>query len=315
MKNISIVIPCYNEERALPQFLIQLIEFEAREVLYHLEIIFVDDGSTDGTNQILVNYCDKHRNAHVLSFTRNFGKEAALTAGLDFASGDAIVFMDSDLQHPFDVVKKFLNSWLEGNHVVAARRRSRNTDSALYKIFATSFYKIHNIISDIDIPQNVGDFRLIDREVADKIKSLPEKNRFMKGLFAWVGYDIAIIDYDVEPRFAGKSKFNTWKSWNLAVEGITSFSTLPLRVWTYIGILVFLIGLIYSLAIFIQTILMGITTPGYLTLITCIVLFGGVQLIGLGIFGEYLGRIYTEVKRRPMYLIKGRVSKERCESE
>lgn len=309
MKKISIIVPCYNEATGI------LLFFEKMQVLlqtvptYQFEMIFVDDGSLDNTADILGNLCQQHDWIKLVSFTRNFGKESAMTAGLDLATGDALVFMDADLQHPPDIIPTFIARWERGAPVVVGRRTSRDTDSKQYKLLAQTFYRLHERISHISLPINVGDFRIIDRKVADQLKQLRESQRFMKGLFAWVGYPLVYVDYTVAARLYGNSSFNKWRSWNFALEGITSFSTLPLRIWTYIGALVLAIGLFYALLIISDALVHGVTVPGYVTLLTAVVVFGGVQLIGIGILGEYIGRIYMEVKARPTYLIDKIITK------
>lgn len=303
MKKISIVVPCYNESSGLSLFVDEISRIVTELSNYETEAVFVDDGSADNTGEVLRELANNHHWIKVISLTRNFGKEAALTAGLDFTDGDAIIFMDADLQHPPDVIKEMILHWERGHPVVAAKRTSRETDSRLYKLFAQMFYRLHNRISDIAIPENVGDFRLIDQKVADQLRALRENRRFMKGLFAWVGYKPFYIEYAVAPRARGRSSFNRWRSWNFALEGITSFSTVPLRIWSYFGALILFLGIVYSIIIIAKALIWGVSTPGYVTLLTAVVVFGGVQLIGIGILGEYIGRIYTEVKHRPPYLI------------
>jgi glycosyltransferase involved in cell wall biosynthesis len=309
MKKISIIVPCYNETDGI------LLFFEKMQALlqtlptYQFEMIFVDDGSMDNTSGLLNSLCQLHDWIKVVSLTRNFGKEAAMTAGLDLATGDALVFMDADLQHPPDTIPDFISHWEQGALVVVGKRTSRNADSKLYKLLAQSFYCFHDKISHITLPVNVGDFRLIDQKVAGQLKQLKESQRFMKGLFAWVGYEPVYVDYTVAARLHGSSSFNKWRSWNFALEGITSFSTVPLRIWTYVGAFVLLIGLIYAFLILIDALVHGIATPGYVTLLTAVIVFGGIQLMGIGILGEYIGRIYMEVKARPTYLIDKIITK------
>jgi len=304
MKSISIVAPCFNEGKNLWPFVNRLAVILEEHPTYRFELIFINDGSSDDTEDILKKITSTHSWIKGIGFTRNFGKEAALTAGLDQANGDAVIFIDADLQHPPELIHQFITLWEKGALVVAGRRISRDTDGKLYSFFARAFYHIHNIISDIKLPANVGDFRLIDRQVADQLKTLPERCRFMKGIFAWAGYEPHVVDYEVQERSSGISTFSKWRYWNLALEGITSFSTVPLRAWTYIGSLVLLLGLCYSMYIVIAACIHGIDTPGYVTLLTAVVIFGGIQLIGIGILGEYIGRIYLEIKQRPHYLIK-----------
>jgi len=296
--------PCLNEEKNLEIFTERLEKTLKKHSEYLFELLFINDGSTDQTQHIIRKLSTAHSWIRAISFTRNFGKEAALTAGLDKAQGDALIFIDADLQHPPEVISQFISAWENGAVVVSGRRTSRTTDSRAYSILAHSFYWVHNHISDVKVVANVGDFRLIDKTVANQLKNLPERCRFMKGMFAWVGYEQCFIDYEVDKRLGGKSSFNKWRSWNFAIEGITSFSTVPLRVWTYIGLLVLFIGLCYSVIIIVRAFIHGIETPGYVTLLTAIVIFGGIQLMGIGILGEYIGRIYMETKQRPPYLVK-----------
>jgi len=303
MKKISIVVPCYNESIGILLFVEKIHELIQSLDAYQFEVIFVDDGSVDNTSAILDSLCNLHDWIKVVSLTRNFGKEAAMTAGLDFATGDALVFMDADLQHPPDVIPAFIAHWQHGAPVVVGKRTSRDTDSKIYKMLAESFYRLHSKISHITLPENVGDFRLIDRKVANQLKQLRESQRFMKGLFAWVGYEPVYVEYAVAARAHGGSTFNKWRSWNFALEGITSFSTVPLRIWSYLGAVVLMAGLFYSALIIIDAFVHGVATPGYVTLLTTVVVFGGIQLIGIGVLGEYIGRIYMEVKGRPSYLV------------
>ncbi len=244
----------------------------------------------------------------IIDFSRNFGKEAALTAGIDHAIGDAVIPMDADLQHPPELLPVLLEKWEEGYEVVLAQRTSRHTDHFAQKFAARLFYKLHQKISQIHMPADVGDFRLMDRRVVDAVKQLRENNRFMKGIFAWVGFKSVLVPFEVEARSTGHSSFNVWKLWNLALDGITSFSTVPLRVWTYLGGLVSLTAFLYASYIFVRTLVYGVDTPGYASLMIAILFLGGVQLIGIGVLGEYLGRVYSEVKARPAYIIRQIIS-------
>jgi glycosyltransferase involved in cell wall biosynthesis len=271
---------------------------------YRFEIIAINDGSRDATLSALMAARETYGCVHVIDFSRNFGKEAALTAGLERAQGDAVIPIDTDLQHPPELIIEMLAKWREGAEVVLAKRNSRATDGRVQKASANFFYQIHNLISDIDIPPNVGDFRLLDKKVVASLRQLPESRRFMKGLFAWVGFRTVTIDYDVAPRLEGTSSFNFWKLWNFALEGITSFSTAPLRVWTYLGALSSVVALFYAAIIIVKTLVYGVDVPGYASLMVAVLFFGGVQLVGIGVLGEYIGRIYNEVKRRPIYIVR-----------
>ncbi|MGO8756339.1 MAG: glycosyltransferase family 2 protein [Gallionellaceae bacterium] len=304
-QKISIILPFFNEENNVPIFFARLQDALKTLQDFEFEWICINDGSQDETLASLKRAQAMYTGLVIIDFTRNFGKEAALTAGLDHATGDALIFMDTDLQHPPEIIPSLIDCWREkGKPVILARRRSRTTEGALYRIAAKYFYRLHNSISEVQIPPDIGDFRLIGRSVAEQVKRLPESRRFMKGLFAWVGYESAIVDYDVAPRFHGRTSFNKWRSWNFALEGITSFSTVPLRLWTYIGLFFTCLGFLYASWIVIRTLVVGVDTPGYASLLTAVVFLGGLQLIGIGIMGEYIGRIHLESKRRPVYLVR-----------
>lgn len=304
-KKISLVAPFYNEENNVWPFLEQ-VKAALAPVLgtYDLEIICVNDGSRDGTLAALKAARQRYPHVRIIDFSRNFGKEAAITAGLDHATGDAVIPIDADLQHPPELILQMLERWETGFEVVLARRTSRETDHRLQRLTARAFYEVSRHISHIEIPADVGDYRLMDRKVVNAITALQENCRFMKGLFAWVGFRTTVVDYQVAPRVHGRSSFNTWKLWNFALEGITSFSTAPLRVWTYLGALVSLGAFLYAGYLIVKTLLWGVDVPGYASLMVAILLASGVQLIGIGVLGEYLGRIFTEVKRRPVYVVR-----------
>jgi glycosyltransferase involved in cell wall biosynthesis len=249
-------------------------------------------------------YATSDQRIRVVDLSRNFGKEAALTAGLDHATGDAVIPFDADLQDPPEAITALVEKWREGFDVVIAKRAERMTDSYAKRSAASLFYRVHNAISELQIPDNAGDFRLMSRRTVDALKELPENRRFMKGLFAWVGGRTAAIEYVRQPRAAGKTKFSGWNLWNFAIEGITSFSTLPLRVWTYIGGATALFAFFYAAYLIVRTVLKGIDVPGYASIITAVLLLGGMQLVGIGVIGEYVGRIYFEAKRRPIYVVR-----------
>ncbi len=244
-----------------------------------------------------------------LSFTRNFGKEPALFAGLEYATGDAVIPIDVDLQDPIEVIPALINKWQEGYDVVLAKRLDRSSDSFFKRKSAEWFYKLHNKISKPTIEENVGDFRLMSRDVVENIKQLPERNLFMKGVLSWVGGKTAIVEYTRAERSAGATKFNGWKLWNLALEGITSFSTAPLRIWTYIGFFVAALAFVYGSYMIIGKLFFGTPVPGYPSLLVSILFLGGIQLIGIGVLGEYIGRIYIEAKERPRYILKKRIER------
>lgn len=303
-KCITLVAPFYNESGNVLEFFRRVALVAESLPRYRFEVVAVNDGSRDGTWAELLQARALHPWVHLVDLSRNFGKEAALTAGLDRASGDAVVPIDSDLQHPPELLAEMLQQWELGAEVVLAQRTDRATDGRLQKLSATSFYRFHNKISNVQVPMDVGDFRLMDRRVVDALRQLPENHRFMKGLFAWVGFRTVTIPYTNAKRHAGVSSFNGWKLWNLALEGITSFSTAPLKIWTYIGMGVSALSLMYAMLIVVDTLVEGVDVPGYASLMAGIMFIGGVQLIGIGVLGEYVGRIYHEVKRRPVYLVR-----------
>ena len=253
----------------------------------------------------MLNAKQNFKNIRIINFSRNFGKEAALTAGLDKARGEAAIPIDVDLQDPPELIKELVARWREGYDVVLAKRADRTSDSFAKRVSADLFYKLNGKISNVDIPNNVGDFRLMSKRVVEALKQLPENQRFMKGLFAWVGFKTVAIEYVREKREAGQSSFNGWKLWNFALDGITSFSTLPLRIWLYIGALVSFLSFLYGSFIILKTLIFGVDLPGYASLAVIMLFLGGIQLIGIGILGEYIGRIYSESKRRPSYIIEG----------
>lgn len=304
---ISIVAPFYNEEEAVAVFHERLTQIVDAIPEYDFEFICVNDGSRDGTLTKLIELTERDTRVRVIELSRNFGKEAALTAGLDEARGNAVIPIDADLQDPPELIPKLISQWRQGFEVVAARRIDRQSDTFLKRKTAELFYRFHNSISDIEIPENVGDFRLMDRAVVDALKNLPERRRFMKGLFAWVGFKTGTIEYVRAPRAAGSTKFTGWRLWNFAVEGITSFSTIPLRMWTYIGGSLALIAFGYATFIIMRTVIFGIDVPGYASLLTVTLFIGGVQLVGIGVVGEYIGRIYLESKQRPIYIVRRRI--------
>jgi polyisoprenyl-phosphate glycosyltransferase len=307
MVEFSLVIPVKDEEAAIGPCLarvIPVLEGMDDPAANSFEILFVDDGSSDSTLEMI-------RKAHAadprirgISLSRNFGKEAALTAGLDAARGLAVVPLDVDLQDPPEALPKMVAQWRAGYEVVYGVRDNRETDSLPKRITADFYYRAHNWLSNDKIPEHAGDFRLLDRKVVDVIRRMPERNRFMKGLFAWAGFKQAAVSYHREERRVGKTKFNYWKLWTLAIDGITSASTVPLRVWSYLGGFVALGALGYALFIVIRTLTTGIVVPGYASLMVAILFLGGLQLLSLGVLGEYVGRILTETKARPLYVVR-----------
>ena len=303
-KLISVVVPCHNEEHALDAFRAALQGVMARLPQYDFEVLFVDDGSRDGTLAGLLSMAAADPRIQVLELSRNFGKEAALTAGIDAARGAAVIPIDADLQDPPELIEEMLAAWERGAEVVLARRVDRSSDGVLKRTSAAWFYRVNNQLSSISIPESVGDFRLMDRVVVDALGQLREQQRFMKGLFAWVGYRTVTLDYTRQTRTAGSSKFSGWKLWNFAVEGITSFSIAPLKLWSYVGAICALLTFTYALYIVTRTLIYGIDVPGYASLLVAVLFFGSLQLISVGVLGEYIGRIYMESKRRPLYLVR-----------
>lgn len=300
---ISIICPCHNEADVIDEFVARLTA-ALGEHAADCELICVNDGSGDETLARLLAQKDGPLRLRILDLSRQFGKEAALSAGLDHAEGDAVIMIDADLQDPPEIVPDMIAAWKNGAPVVLARRIDRSADTWLKRTVARAYYWVHNVIADPQIPVDTGDFRLLDREVVEVMKQLPERQRFMKGLFAWVGFEAQTVDYTREARGGGKSKFNWWRLWNFGLEGITSFSTAPLRVWTYVGSFVSIVALAYGAYIVIRTLIYGIDVPGYASLFTAILFLGGIQLISLGVIGEYVGRIYMETKSRPLYVVR-----------
>ena len=300
---ISIVCPCFNEQDMIDLFMQHIIAV-LNEVNKPFEIVFVNDGSTDNTMDKLLLAKQKYPEIRIVNLARNFGKEAALTAGLDFAHGEVIIPIDADLQDPPELIKEFINKWQEGFDVVLAKRVDRSTDSLTKRFTAKLFYKFHSKISHTKIPENVGDYRLITRKVLKAIQQLPENQRFMKGIFAWVGFKTSVVEYKRASRRAGKTSFQGWSLWNFAIEGITSFSTFPLKIWLYIGSFIAFLSFFYGSYIVVRTVIVGVDLPGYASLLTTVLFLGGIQLIGIGVLGEYLGRTYIESKRRPRYIVE-----------
>ena len=304
---LSVVVPTYNEEENIDIFLkriecilVDLVE----EFGGRYEILCVDDGSEDQTVEKLIFHRTRNPSIKILCLSRNFGKEIALSAGLDHSEGAAVVPIDVDLQDPPEVIPKLFEKWLEGYDVVYATRDSRTTDSLVKRTTSSWFYRVYNTLSDTSIPNDTGDFRIMDRRVIDALRVLPERNRFMKGLFSWVGFRQTGVNYQREPRVHGKSKWKYWKLWNFALDGIASNSTLPLRMWTYLGLIISILAFGYAGFLIIKLVAMGVDTPGYASLMVTILFMGGINILTLGIIGEYLGRIYTEVKGRPLYLVR-----------
>ena len=308
---LSIIAPVKNEEEAILPFIERvgaILDDVARQDGW--EILFVDDGSTDSTLAAIVAANMRDPRVRAISLSRNFGKEAALSAGLDHARGSAVIPMDVDMQDPPEVLPEMIAKWRDGYEMVFGVRRCRESDGFAKRITAGLYYRAHNWVSSDKIPENVGDFRLMDRKVVDVIRKMPERNRFMKGLFAWAGFRQAAVEYDRAEREHGSTKFNYWKLWTLALDGITSASTVPLRIWSYIGALIAFFAIGFAGWLAIETMIFGNAVPGYASLMTSVLFLGGIQLISLGVLGEYVGRILTETKQRPLYVVRDTVGIE-----
>ncbi|HEN8711794.1 TPA: glycosyltransferase family 2 protein [Pseudomonas putida] len=301
--NITLVVPLCNEQDTLERFY-HTVRNEPSLQGLAVEILLVNDGSNDASEAICAELAARDEWVTVVNFSRNFGKESALFAGLEYADGDAVVPIDVDLQDPVELIAQMIDVWQQGAEVVLAKRRSRAADTRFKRWSARLYYRLHNRIASTRIEENVGDFRLLDRKVVAAIRQLPEQQLFMKGVLSWVGFRTEIVEYDRPERTAGNSKFSFWRLWNLALDGITSFSTVPLRLWSYVGGGVSLSAFVFAMYMVIDKILFGNDVPGYPSLMTAVLFLGGVQLIGIGILGEYIGRIYQETKHRPRYVVR-----------
>ncbi|MEH6582261.1 MAG: glycosyltransferase family 2 protein [Halioglobus sp.] len=301
---LSIIVPAYNEASVLPAFHSTLLDVMA-ETGMDFEIIYIDDGSSDGTIDVLHALRDQLDAVSIIELSRNFGKEVAISAGLDYCSGDAVVIIDADLQDPPELIHEFLREWRNGYDVVYGRRSQREGETWLKTATAKCFYRVINRLSDVEIPRDTGDFRLLSRRAVEALVSLTETHRYMKGLYAWIGFPHKEILYERKARAAGTTKWNYWKLWNFALEGITSFSDVPLKLSTYLGIATSGIAFLYGLYFLWRTLVFGNPVPGYPSLILVVLFLGGVQLICLGIIGEYLARTYNESKGRALYFVKG----------
>ena len=304
---LSLVIPVKDEEAAIGPCLdrlIPVIEGMDDPAARSFEILFVDDGSTDRTLDVIRKSHETDPRIRATSLSRNFGKEPAHSAGLDASRGKGVIPLDVDLQDPPEALPKMVAKWRQGNDVVYGVRDNRETDSLPKRLTADLYYRAHNWLSSDKIPEHAGDFRLLGRRVVDVIRRMPERNRFMKGLFAWAGFRQAAVSYHREERKVGKTKYNYWKLWTLAIDGITSASTVPLRIWSYLGAFVALGALGYAIYIVIRTLTSGIEVPGYASMMVAVLFLGGLQLLSLGVLGEYVGRILTETKGRPLYVVR-----------
>jgi glycosyltransferase involved in cell wall biosynthesis len=301
---LSLVVPVFNEEESIDLFLTSVEPFLESAGL-RFEIVFVNDGSRDDTLAHLLDCSMRDRRVKVVNLSRNFGKEAALTAGIDHAKGDILIPMDIDLQDPPELIGPFIERWRLGYDIVYGVRSARDADTAAKRVSASWFYWAFNSMSPVRIPANAGDFRLVDRRATEVLRRLPERNRFMKGLFAWVGFNAVGVPYERPQRAAGSSKFNLWRLWNFALDGVVSFSTVPLRASFYGGLAIAGIAVLYAIFIITRVLLFGIDTPGYASLLIAVLLMGAIQLVSIGVIGEYLGRLFLEVKGRPIYVVEG----------
>ena len=309
MKKISIVIPVYNEEKVLEISYNKIKDILENIEQYDYEIVFINDGSKDSTFSILEKISNENNRVRVISFSRNFGQEAALTAGLKYVTGDAIVIIDADLQDPPELIPEMLKLWEQGNEVIYGKRKKRKGESAFKLLTAKMFYKTLNALSDVEIPKDTGDFRLVDRKVVDVINSMPEHNKFLRGLFSWVGFKQYSYEYKRNERAAGKTKYPFKKMWKLATDGIVSFSTKPLKIVGGVGILTIILSiciLIYSLISF--ALKLNNLTPGWTSIMVAITLFSGVQLLSIYIMSGYISRIYDETRKRPEYIIDKKIN-------
>ena len=300
-KLISCVVPVYNEDALIAEF-VTALDKTLKELAYPYEIVLIDDGSRDNTLAIIYQLRSQFPIRYI-RFSRNFGKEKALSAGLDHAKGDAVILLDGDFQHPLELLAEFIAKWEEGNDMVYAVRQNRADESWLKRTCAKAFYQLTSKINRINIPANAGDFRLLDRKIVNALQKLPERNRFMKGLYSWVGFKQVAIPFEVQPRKSGTSQWNFYSLLDLAITGITSFSAFPLRMIALGGMSVASLAMLYAIWIILSTFIFGIQTPGWATIVTTISFFGGLQLFALGVVGEYIGRVFDEVKHRPLYII------------
>jgi len=301
---LSIIVCVFNEALVLRQFFARLLPVVEALAQDDYELICIDDGSTDDSLSLLIQMTKTNPKLRVIELSRNFGKEAALTAGIEYAAGQAVIPIDADLQDPPELIRDMFAEWKKGADVVLARRSNRDSDSLLKRQSSQWFYRLYNKLSNTHLPDNVGDFRLMDRMVVDAVRALPERQRFMKGIFAWVGFKTVTVDYTRAARAGGKTKFTGWRLWNFALEGITSFTTVPLRVWTYIGLTGAALSALYAAFIILRTLISGVDVPGYASLLVAVLFMGSMQLVSVGLIGEYIGRLYVEAKQRPIFIVR-----------
>lgn len=306
---ISIVVPVFDEEDVIGEFNRRTVDILCQLPFDH-ELIYVNDGSRDRTQAILRGFLKQYDDISLIDLSRNFGKEAAMTAGLDHAAGDVVVIIDADLQDPPELIPEMVRMYAAGGHdVIYAQRTSRRGETFLKKASAHLFYRVMGRLTGIDIPRDTGDFRLMNRRAVNALLQLREHHRFMKGLFSWIGFRQEAMPYDRDPRFAGKSKFNYWRLWNFSLEGITSFTTAPLKIAAYVGLATSVGAALYGVGIVLGTLLFGNPVAGYPSLLVAVLFLGGLQLLTLGIIGEYLGRIFNEAKQRPLYFVREIISR------
>ena len=302
-KRLSVIAPAFNEEDVLAFFFVR-VERVLNACAVDWEIICVNDGSRDATLAVLLHERARNPRIKVIDLSRNFGKEVALTAGMDAATGDMVLPIDVDLQDPPELIPEFIAKWEAGYDVVYGKRASREEDTLAKRVSAKGFYRLFNMLSEIDMPRDAGDFRLMDRSVVEALKGLPERNRFMKGLFAWVGFRQVAVEFERPQRAAGQTSWRYWRLWNFALDGLTAFSTVPLRLWTYVGGITALAAFGYAAFLVADTVVRGRDVPGYASLMVAVLMSLGLQMLALGVIGEYLGRVFQEVKRRPLYLTR-----------
>ena len=306
---LSLIVPIYNEEEVIDIFL-ETIEIYLKPSGIAYEVVFVNDGSIDNSIEILKRHAQKNPKIRIISLSRNFGKEQALTAGIDHVTGHAVIPLDCDLQDPPEIIVEMYSKWREGYDVVLAKRVDRQSDSFVKRSSSSLFYKLIDKISDIKIPENVGDFRLMDRKVINALKQYPERSRFMKGIFASVGFNECVIEYTRPKRAAGTTSWNYFKLWKLAIDGLISFTSIPLKIWSYLGALVALSSFSYGVYLIIKTLIFGIDVPGYASMMVVMLIMSGLILLSLGVIGEYISRIFIEVKHRPIYIIMEKIGFE-----
>ncbi|MDX1634897.1 MAG: glycosyltransferase family 2 protein [Marinobacter sp.] len=313
MDSLTVIVPVYNEATVLDNFyerVVSVLDGLREKDSIEGRMLFVDDGSTDESVAMIKKLAGNDPRVSLIRLSRNFGKEAALSAGLDHAESDAVVIIDADLQDPPELIPEMVSLWRQGYDTVYGQRTERRGETFLKRYTASLFYRFVGNLGRVSIPRDTGDFRLLSRRSVLALRNLTESNRFMKGLFAWIGYRQAALKYTRDPRYAGETKFNYWKLWNFALDGITSFTTAPLKLASYIGVMLSLGSFAYGVYVILKTLIYGDPVPGYPSLMTVVLFIGGIQLLFLGVLGEYLGRMFDETKRRPLYLIEEHLNAE-----